>query len=201
MLESLYLILGGGLGYMDQPLDRPWWWQQPAYEHHQSERTTAYALGMGLPITQSLSAELTYRDFGEYHGFVAFQEREKVADDPATACPDPCDKTQYAYNTGTVRGVSLTGRYSWTYAHVTLGLIAFRSTWNHYRTDVNNDHATYMLHSVSRENRVSGIGGVGLRYRSLSLDFDVAAETQSDEMCCSPWRRSASLMMVYRGMP
>ena len=197
-----YFILAVGMSILDQPLDRPWWWQQPQYSHTQYEQSNTFGLGVGRFLNPRTRLELTYRDLGRYSGFLAWEEPERVVDDPNTECVEPCTKTFWGFNTGSVRGVELAVARQYGYLSFTAGGFAHRSEWRHYRSDINNDHArTYGLVVKSVKYGLTPMLGVAVSYGHVELGWSIYFEVPSDEVCCSPWRSAYALTITLRGNP
>lgn len=198
MLE--YLVLSAGMSVLDHPLDRPWWWQQPHYAHTQYEQSNAFGIGIGTKLSPRNRVEVVYRDLGRYNGFLSWQEPEKVQDNPATECIEPCTKTIWGFNTGTVRGLDI----SWarTYGPFTFsqGLFVYRSEFRHYRSDVNNEYARdYGLAIKSVSYGATPTVGAFVRYGAVEVGFSAFFEVPSDDICCSPWRSAYMLSITTRG--
>lgn len=192
-----YILLSAGISFMDQPLDRPWWWQQPGYAHTQYERSNTFGIGLGVQILPRTRMELAYRDLGRYSGFVSWQEPEK------TQCNGPCSKTYWGFNTGTVRGIDIAAIRDFRYVSLGGGAFVYRSEWRHYRNDPDNPYSRAYGDGSVRSVQYGITPTVSLRVPVGGLEVGLVSyfEVPSDDVCCSPWRSAYALTLTSKTKP
>lgn len=106
---QLYLTAGFGQATMKE-VELDGWWHQEAFGHVTEEKSNAWKLGVGFKLNRYLSAELDYRDLGQFNQHIL-----SVSDlgGPGSynantkQCNGPCEATSSSYQHGYTKGIGL----------------------------------------------------------------------------------------------
>ena len=205
-----YLVAGFGKARLieDQTDDL---WHQTGFAHLTAERSNTWRVGLGLKLNRYLSAELDYRDLGQFN-----QQSLAVSDlgGPGSyntrtrTCNGPCEPTSSAWQHGTTQGVglSLVAAPDWEIAPlVRAGMFYHRSSFfssqsygsqPHTQTlAVFHSNAESSINESFNDNRLGVLLGVGVRLRYLEFEYVYYPKVAAG---VSPYRDIATLTLSFR---
>lgn len=180
--QAQYLVIGAGQANL-KSVNKDNLWQQEGFGHENYEQTPTYKIGFGYKINRWLSAEVDYRNLGNYSSTALWVGDAKGAGqyNPTTRhCNVGCEPTSNAGVHGRTDGfgVSLVAAPDWDIAPLLrLGAFYYRSSFN---VDIVfgtlGDHQTQLQHldtdgrSSFNSSGISPMVGVGVRARWLEIE-------------------------------
>lgn len=177
-----YLVMGVGQSHL-QAVNADNLWRQEGFGHENYQESPTYKIGVGYKVKSWLSAELDYRNLGNYSSTALWVGDAVGAGqyNPAIRrCNGECEQTSYAGIHGRTSGVgaSIVAAPDWDIAPLLrLGAFYYRSSFN---VDIVfgtlGDHQTQLQHldtdgrSSFNSSGISPMVGVGVRARWLEIE-------------------------------
>lgn len=181
--QAQYLVIGAGQANL-KSVNKDNLWQQEGFGHENYEQSPTYKIGLGYKINRWLSAEVDYRNLGNYSSdalWVGDAGRDGHYDPKSKRCINACEQTTFAGIHGRTEGVgvSVVAAPDWEIAPLLrLGAFYYRSSFN---VDIVfgtlGDHQTNLQHldtdgtSSFKSSGISPMIGVGVRAKWVELEY------------------------------
>lgn len=158
-------------------------WQQNGFDHVSAQHSNAWKLGVGLKLNRYLSAELDYRDLGQFNSDAIYVDDSGHPGNynaKRHACDGPCSTSFASWQHGTTRGIglSIVAAPDWDCApFLRAGAFYHRSTFT--VTQMKADPAITKLSTYSydprgiefSDNKIGPMVGAGVRYKFLDVEW------------------------------
>lgn len=208
--SPFYGVIRFGSTKMQHHPDDGWWWQS-RYEHTFDEQSNNYGLGLGWKFTERAALELDFQNFGEYNGYSGWTQPDSTYDMGGN-CVGACNPTQYGFLHAEVRGVTLSGTYTYPVTKK-LGLMAraglfyvktnFVERHSLNRDDPNNsriiqepDPYRTTYHTQKYINHAfDTMAGAGITYERFSLEYTWFPGMGQGQ---SPFRDVSTITVSYK---
>lgn len=199
--SDLYLTAGFGKSVLKQ-VETDNLWRQQGFELVTEEKSNAWKLGVGLRLNRYLSAELDYRDLGQFNSngvFVADAGRPGDYNAKMHACDGPCTESIAGYQHGTTKGIglSLIAAPDWTVApFVRLGAFYHLSQYSTTQLPTDQPHSTHFFNQfTSKDNGIGPMVGAGIRMDWVEVEWNYYPKAAGTD---SPYSTITSVMINVR---
>lgn len=202
------IVVGVGRAQLARP-DNCCHWSHEAFggwDMTEYDYTPMWSLGLRFQMTERIGIETRYHDWGNYSQFLGFypDDGPYIRGEVIEPCTD-CLATEWGYNVGTSRGITVTGTYEqplfWKLALMfRAGAALVQTKWNSYRVigpDPHQRNFDRIFHF--KTNSLTGTAGVGLSYGVMRLEYMYVHDVETKpKVCCSPHQEVRGVELSFR---